>query len=184
MKMRFLLAVLLLATAGLNAGIVTDGLAVHLDAGSISGLLNGDDLSLWPDISGNDNDAGDAGYSFPTYQTNIISSLPVVRFEDTAGDALAIGATADLNGQQKTIFVVAAHDTVGGGDFILRSNYTSAGYLWGIHCDSSNYFRASTTKPSWTTRTAPDSLGADFHILAIFICKKGVNGLDLPCCLR
>lgn len=50
----------------------------------IVGLSNDDDVTTWPDSSGNGNDGtgGDAGIAGlkPVYKTNILDGLPIVRF--------------------------------------------------------------------------------------------------------
>lgn len=50
-----------------------------LDASTIVGLNNGDSIVTWPDESGNGYDATPFSPA-PTYQTNVVNSLPVVRF--------------------------------------------------------------------------------------------------------
>lgn len=50
-------------------------------ADTITGLADGDPVTLWPDQSGNLNDATQSGSHCPTFKTSIINSLPVVRFD-------------------------------------------------------------------------------------------------------
>lgn len=60
---------------------VTRGLVLHLDAGSIQGLADGNPVSLWSDISGRGNNAlsGTVG-QYPVYKTGVLNQRPVVRF--------------------------------------------------------------------------------------------------------
>ncbi len=77
------------------------GLQVWLEADSLS-LGDGDPVSTWADQSGNGNDATGSGTARPTYQTNELNSLPIVRF-DGVNDVLA-GNRGSLTGY--TLFLI------------------------------------------------------------------------------
>lgn len=92
---------------------ITNGLTWWLKADAISGLTNGQAVSLWEDSSTNGYDATQAiAGERPTYMTGILNGLPVVRFDDPGsvgpagdGDQLtttSIGALADMS-----LFLVA-----------------------------------------------------------------------------
>src|SRR5574343_1369214 len=67
------------------------GLFQWLVAADITGLNDGDAVATWEDSSGNNRDASQAtGANRPTYKTNIVNSLPVVRF-DGSDDYLEMG---------------------------------------------------------------------------------------------
>jgi Concanavalin A-like lectin/glucanases superfamily len=85
------------------------GLRLWLAADKILGLSGGAAVATWADASGRNNDAiqGTAAAQ-PTYQTNVINGLPVVRF-DTTG-------TADWLNLATTDFL-AATNAVGGITF-------------------------------------------------------------------
>lgn len=71
------------------------------------GLSDGNAVSAWADRSGNGRDFGQAtGDNQPTYQTNVQSGLPVVRFDGT-NDLLTSDATQSL-AQPCTYFFVAS----------------------------------------------------------------------------
>jgi hypothetical protein len=58
------------------------GLQLWLAADKLTGLINGDALGVWPDVSGNGRDATQITLSQkPTYRTNGLNGLPVVRFD-------------------------------------------------------------------------------------------------------
>lgn len=82
------------------------GLTLWLKADAITGLADGAALTTWEDSSGEDNDAAQAtADNKPTYKTNILNGLPVVRFDGTA-DFLQ---TPDLGlSQPGTVLIVAS----------------------------------------------------------------------------
>ena len=62
---------------------VTNGLELWLDASQTTGLVDGVQAAVWPDMSGSGNDATLAASStapYPMYKTNQINGLPVMRF--------------------------------------------------------------------------------------------------------
>lgn len=76
------------------------GLVLWLDAGRITGLVDGDPVATWSDLSGLGNHATQATASKrPTYKVNIVNGRPVVRFDgvdDVLGGALTgFGAVSD-----------------------------------------------------------------------------------------
>lgn len=82
------------------------GLLLWLDASRITGKSDGDSVSQWDDLSGNSNHWAQATSSKqPTYQTNELNGLPIVRF-DGVDDVLT---HAGLNvGSTHTVFFVFA----------------------------------------------------------------------------
>lgn len=85
------------------------GLLVWLKADAITGLNDGDAVATWGDSSSNANDftQGVAG-NRPTYQTNEVNSLPVVRFDGTS-DHLISGASVTMK-PVTAFFVTKAQD--------------------------------------------------------------------------
>lgn len=69
--------------------LVTDGLVVHLSADNIEGVADGGDVEVWADqsVEGNHLD-GPVVVNFPTFETNEVNSLPVVRFTFLEADGL------------------------------------------------------------------------------------------------
>ncbi|MCD6366177.1 MAG: T9SS type A sorting domain-containing protein, partial [Bacteroidales bacterium] len=64
----------------------TSSNVLWLQAGDITGLNDGDDISSWIDNSGNSNDVSQPNSSYtPIYKTNILNGYPIVRFNKTNG---------------------------------------------------------------------------------------------------
>jgi hypothetical protein len=86
------MALCLCLTGLASADLVTDNLIIHLDAGSITGLNDGDSLSSWTDSATRDAVQGavlvTGGYGSPTYETNEIFGLPVIRFVRSQQDVM------------------------------------------------------------------------------------------------
>ncbi len=62
------------------AAFVTSGLEIHLDAGQLTGLSDGDSVTSWADISGNSRDLDTVGGTAPKYYSDAMNSRPAVRF--------------------------------------------------------------------------------------------------------
>lgn len=105
------------------------GLSFWADASQITGLVDGDPVATWPDLSGNSRDATQSTSSArPTYRTAQANGLPVVRF-DGVDDYLALAAYEPLavDGSAVSVFAVAKPTVTGrhllgtrGGGFIWR----------------------------------------------------------------
>src|SRR5215216_5960726 len=79
----------------LEAPETVAGLHLWLAADKITGLSNGAAVTQWNDFSGFANHAAQAtALNQPSYQTNVINGLPVVRF-DGSSDRLPI-TNADI----------------------------------------------------------------------------------------
>ena len=76
--------VLFLAVCGF-VGSAQAGLALHLDASSLTGYNTGDTVSTWADLAGGDNTAVSAGT--PTYVANAINGKPVIQIDGTSDRA-------------------------------------------------------------------------------------------------
>jgi len=109
----------------------TPGLQLWLDAAAITGLVDGDAVSSWPDLSANGYHATqtDAAKK-PTYKTNILNGKAVVRFD--GGDFLASNCPADT--KPVTIFFVATF-----------TNFTTGRSVLGPSADGARQLRASGT---------------------------------------
>ncbi len=64
----------------------TENLIIHLKADAIAGLSDGADVVAWPDSAVDDGIDGTlspvSGQSMPTWHSNILGGLPIVRFSD------------------------------------------------------------------------------------------------------
>src|SRR5688572_5561243 len=73
-------------------------------ADAITGLADSDPVTTWTDSSGTANVTQATAAKKPTYRTNVINSLPVVRFDGT--DDLLTGLTTGLSGSSGALYVV------------------------------------------------------------------------------
>ncbi len=67
---------------------ITANLVLHYDASAITGLSDGDPVNTWVDSSGNGWDATKELFNAPTYETNELNGLPIVRFNAASTQAL------------------------------------------------------------------------------------------------
>lgn len=80
------------------------GLALWLKADSLSGLLDGDGVALWPDAAGNGVQAAQSvSANQPRYRIDAQNGLPVVRFD---GNWLVAGSTLGIDAQPFSQFTV------------------------------------------------------------------------------
>jgi hypothetical protein len=80
------------------------GLQGWWKADSLS-LSDGDPVATWEDSSGNSRDLTE-GTTKPTYETGILNSLPVVRFDGTDDKIAFVSGSTWLSGDNLTIFCV------------------------------------------------------------------------------
>ena len=82
------------------------GLQLWLRADTITDLIDGDAVGVWPDSSINENNATQTGANRPVYKTDIINGKPVVRFN---GSANYLDFTS-INMQPTTVFAVVKYE--------------------------------------------------------------------------
>lgn len=128
-----------LGKAQYNAAIqpsAVTGLRVWFKADAIVGLNDGDLVSTWNDSSSNANNATSSGADRPTYQTNELNSLPVVRF-DGATDFMVTGANSGISGDANlTVFVVLKLNTTHSNfEAAVQQGPISVGNAWSITFD-------------------------------------------------
>lgn len=100
------MSMMLLTGAGRQGGFspqAVAGLQLWLKADAIVGLNDGDPVSTWADASGNGRDLTQALTKRPTYKTNIVNGLPVVRFDGTNDVLISPSFSYE---QPSTIFMV------------------------------------------------------------------------------
>ncbi|AQQ09802.1 hypothetical protein L21SP3_01617 [Sedimentisphaera cyanobacteriorum] len=141
--MRIYLLMLFLIAVTAAAVPVADGLILHFDAGDISGLSDGDELSEWQDSADDDTVSGDAysqvGTGEPAYKTNVINGLPAVRFERNQEDVLVSSQFALPNPSQGlTVFIVCTGGQSGSVERAAQigSSAGTASHLMGIDVSS------------------------------------------------
>ena len=100
------------------------GISLWLDASQIVGLADSNSIQAWMDMSGQGNDVSQTtGADQPTYQTNELNGLPVVRF-DGINDTLT-RATISTSGNT-TIFLVLVTATLGSDSRLIFSSLSSS----------------------------------------------------------
>lgn len=104
------------------------GLKLWLDANAISGLVDGDPVATWSDLSGNGNHATQAtAANRPLFKTNILNGRPVVRFDGTSDSLLASLAQIP---QPLTAIVVARF--TGGSGWLFDGDTDRCSFLYDI----------------------------------------------------
>jgi hypothetical protein len=133
-----------------------------LDATQLTGLTNGQAMTTWVDRSSNAYSG--TAVNGPTYQTNVLNSLPVVRLNGTNQyfnfrDVLNIGTSPGI-----TIFsIVNYNDASGNGGIISKSLFGGAVSRWGLvrgsysTPNSMSFLVASSTNPT----VAPEASNVD-----------------------
>jgi hypothetical protein len=97
------------------------GLLMWLKADAITGLNDGDAVTSWSDSSGNSVNASQATAARkPLYKTNIINSLPVVRFDGT-DDTLSI----NLSLVNSMTIAMVCSPTTGTDDYVVAGDGSS-----------------------------------------------------------
>lgn len=94
-------------TAMADAVPELSGLVKHVDASSITGLNDGDSVSVWEDMAGYNDFVTRSGDTDPVYVTGAINNLPVVRFSADGAMKASTTETHFSGNQPHTVFVVA-----------------------------------------------------------------------------
>jgi hypothetical protein len=150
------------ATGAIATAATTSGLRARFAADAIVGLSDGDPVATWEDSSAQNNDATEAT-NRPTYQTNEINGLPVVRFDGTDDKLTASGL---INNQTEwTIFVVVRNVTVTAGDGVLGFHSTFSVGQGAANFQYRNNQAAAAV-------TIPGTPGTDAHLITIKISSS------------
>ncbi|MDD5705773.1 MAG: hypothetical protein PHR35_07590, partial [Kiritimatiellae bacterium] len=86
------------------AGVPMDDLTLWLKADGLSGLTEGQRVTQWADSSGASHDVAAMSIG-PTYRTNVLNGLPVVRFANDTAEAMTASLGAFTS--PVTVFAVA-----------------------------------------------------------------------------
>jgi hypothetical protein len=134
--------------AGVGNQLGTNGqpkIALWLDASTLS-LSDGEDISSWTDVSGNDNHATQANTAnMPVYVSNILNNKPGIRFRPATPNRTQTFLEYDGShfiGNPYAIFAVAAR-RANGGNYIMGGSATSGNQNlhWGWR-DNNNFTQA------------------------------------------
>ena len=146
------------------------GLQLWLRADQISGLSDGDLIQTWDDESGNGRDATQATEAArPSYQTNEINGLPVVRF-DGSDDKLVVSHNAALQlGTGFTLFaVVLSSDTNVSASLIGK--YNTSNWVLQLNSDAATtaglvYARQASPAAHIDVDTTGDVTDGSVHVI-------------------
>ena len=119
-------AVIATETPKTYADLITTGLQVHLDAGTITGLNDGDAVTAWADQSGNGRDMTTVQGTAPVYASNAVNGEAAVRFDGTGSLLASFDGNTFSTSAGTTVFVV------------FQTTSTSLGALTGIEAGGSN----------------------------------------------
>lgn len=157
---------------------IQSNLVLHLDATTITGLSDGDPVSQWDDISGNDNHAETwSAVPNPIYRTDRLNGQPVLEY--TASEGLLVPDDPSLStGDVFTIFaVVDLRATTTGDDnirtIVSKENDFNDRNYWLVHWDGEWRGRVSD---SGTARTVASDNQSQTE--PVFISYQA-NGTDL-----
>lgn len=139
------------------------GLALWLSSGAITGLVDGDPVASWTDLSGNGLHATQGtGSKRPTYKTGILNGRPAVQF--ATDDGLAVTDSAVYKATAITLVVVCS-STVSGATIMnyphAAATHATPYYRWGFYHGGTDGIdlRIDTDAPnttlngSWSTPT-------------------------------
>lgn len=112
------------------------GLNLWLDASQLTGLTNGQALTTWVDKSANAYTG--TAVAGPTYQTNVLNSKPIVRFNGTSqyvdfGNVVNIGTNSGL-----TIFSIIKFNTATNAGIVNKTLFGPGTGRWAQWRDSGN----------------------------------------------
>lgn len=155
-------------------------LAGWYKADAITGVNDGDDFDSWVDSSGNSNTLTQtqAGAD-PSYQTDEINSLPVVRFDKDAspGDNLL---NADLGGDFEPgtgdffVAMVAKFPNSSGTQFVMAKADSGVQGLNMFISGGNLTFRPQTVGGTTQTIVQNSVTGDDFHV---YVCRRSSSTL-------
>ena len=160
---------------------VTDGLVLHLDASSVTGIADGGGVGTWSDLSSAGNDAvqSASGYQ-PVYIASSVefNSNAVVQFDGT-DDWMQLPSTTVSVGSF-TAFVVAKYDHINSNQYIIAGQDGSGDdrFRFAIDAGSSAVFEYRAGNSGYKAITSTANL--DVHIFAMTSAVEGfLDGLSL-----
>jgi hypothetical protein len=115
-----------------------DNLQFWLDASQLTGFTNGQALTTWVDKSTNAYSGTATGG--PTYQTNVINSLPIVRFNGSS-QYVNFGNVLNMGVSSLNMFAVYKQNTSGSPTAVFgKTSYRGNAGRWVLTRDSSTLF--------------------------------------------
>ncbi len=148
------------------------GCQLWLDASSFTGLTNGQAISTWVDKSANA--LTGTAVNSPTYQTNVLNKLPVIRFNGT-NQYISFGNVLNLGTNGLSIFVITKFDTTNECGIVGKTAYTGANGRWALWYGKNgvgagvtgvqNIIEDSAVSPNFPlVSTNPSNAGTQFNM--------------------
>jgi hypothetical protein len=141
-------------------------LGLWVDATQITGYSNGQGLTSW--VESSSNARSNAAVSGPTYQTNVLNSQPVVRFNGSS-QYVNFGNYLNMGTEGISIFAVASYSNPSGTPYIVSKAVYGPGLgRWGLGHGYANSNSLLVTNTSSTGTTyeityADTATGARVH---------------------
>lgn len=152
-------------------------------ANAITGLAHGAAVGNWPDLSGNDNDAVQTNSSQkPTYLTNAMNGLPVVRFNAANSSALSFSRPVQDDFTMLCVFRSTQGISSGTqfyqGAGLVNGEVAGVGNDFGVSLNADGKILAGTGNPDTTLASASGYNNGLQHVLT-FKRTAGTGGLAL-----
>ncbi len=156
---------------------VTSSLVIHLDAGDLTGLSDGETVSTWQDASGVGNDAIQLNaVNMPIYiaESDAFNSNPCVWF-DGSDDWLSLPSPAPFNVGSVTMFAVANYNSyVSNDQYIVAAQDGSGNDRMRFACNSDNSFEYRIGSTGYKAiNTGPGNADLNVHIFEINSSAEG-----------
>lgn len=166
-KWRFFVLALSASVLVANAAQVPviDGLALWLDASQLTGLVDGDQVNTWTDMSGMGNNAlrqGGSSAGYPKYVASGVNGVPVIRFNSgnsNTGDYFKFNSIANI---RSVFWVIKENAGLSDGHFLLGGS--------GLY----DFHRKSANGPIWDSGYAhPNIRGGTTKLMG-----TAINGTE------
>ncbi len=148
-------------------------------ADAITGLSDGAAVTSWSDSSGRGNTLtqSDSGAQ-PSYETNELNSLPIVRFDKDAspGDNMLnadMGGNFDVGAGDFYLAMVAKFPTVAGNQFVMSKAFGTQGLNVFLNSSGTLFFRPQTSGVTTQNIQQTGATDGQFHVI---VCRR-VSGV-------
>ena len=162
----------------LNNPIVS-ALAGWYQADVITGLSDGAAVTSWSDSSGQGNTLTQSSSGAqPSYETNELNSLPIVRFDKDAdsGDNMLnadMGGDFDVGTGDFFLAMVAKFSTASGNQFVMSKAFGTRGLNIFLNSSGTLFFRPQTQGVTTNNIQQTGATDGQFHVI---VCRR-VSGV-------
>lgn len=148
-------------------------------ADAITGLSDGAAVTSWSDSSGQSNTLTQStSGAQPSYETNELNSLPIVRFDKDAspGDNMLnadLGGDFDVGTGDFYLAIVAKFSTASGNQFVMSKANGTEGLNIFLNSSGTLFFRPQTTGVTTNNIQQTGATDGQFHVT---VCRR-VSGV-------